>query len=70
MENFSCQKLLDTIKEVSLELFPDPYGHLAGIIAPESQGPVEPCHVLYQGGTIYGKLFLPKVATATDKEEW
>ena len=36
MENFSYQKLLDTIKEVSLELFPDPYGHLAGIIGPES----------------------------------
>ena len=53
MENFSCQKLLDTIKEVSLELFPDPYGHLARIIAPESQGPVEPCHVLDQGGTIW-----------------
>ena len=60
MENFSYQKLLDTIKEVSLELFPDPYRHLAGVTAPESHGPVEPCHVLDKGGTTWN--FLPKVS--------
>ena len=56
MENFSYQKLLDTIKEVSLELFPDSYEHLAGVTAPESHGPVEPCQVLDKGGTIWKKV--------------
>ena len=59
MENFSEQKLLDTIKEVSLELFPDPYGHLAGVTAPESHYLVEPRQVLDQGGTLW-KTFLVK----------
>ena len=56
MENFFNQKLLDTIREVSLELFQDPYRHLAGVAAPESHGPVEPCHVLDKGGTIWKKV--------------
>ena len=56
MENFSYQKLLDTIMEVSVELFLNPYGHLAGVTAPESHGPVEPCHVLDKGGTICKKI--------------
>ena len=49
MENFSYQKLLDTIKEVSLELFPDPYDHMAGVTAPESHHPLELEDLLGQG---------------------
>ena len=51
MENFSLQKLLNILIEVSLELFLDPFGHLAGVTAPESHDLVEACQVLDQGGT-------------------
>ena len=46
--------------EVSLELFPDPSGHLVGVTAPESHGLLEPGHVLDQGGTVW-KPFLTKI---------
>ena len=38
MGNFSLQKLLCMLIEVSLGLFPDPSRHLAGVTAPESHG--------------------------------
>ena len=60
MENFSYQQLLDTLKEVSLELFSYPYG-MAGVTAPESHGPVGPCHVLDKGGTIWKNLYYQKL---------
>ena len=49
MENFSQQKLLNMIIEVSEELFLDPFGHLAGVTAPESHDLVQPCQILDQG---------------------
>ena len=48
-----------TLSETPIELFPDPYGHLAGVTAPESHGLEEHCQVLDQGGTIW-KTFLTK----------
>ena len=61
MENFYNQTLLDIMKEMRLELFQDPFGHLAAVAAPECHSCVEPCHVLDQRGILW-KTFLTKVA--------